>query len=44
MGNGRKKDTALWMVFVQGVALSLGVYLLVCSNKTITFAAYLRLI
>ena len=29
MGNGRKKDTALWMVFVQGVALSLGVYLLV---------------
>ena len=29
MGNGWKKDTTLWMVFVQGVALSLGVYLLV---------------
>lgn len=29
MGNGRKKETALWMVFVRGVVLSLGIYLLV---------------
>ena len=35
MGNGRKKDTALWMVFVQGVALSLGVYLLVTVLATL---------
>ena len=28
MGNGRKKETALWLVFLQGTGLSLGVYLL----------------
>ena len=27
MGNGRKQ-TALWLVFVEGAALSLGIYLL----------------
>ena len=28
MGNGRKKETALWLVFLQGTGLSMGVYLL----------------
>ena len=28
MGNGRKKETALWLVFLQGMGLSLGIYLL----------------
>ena len=28
MGNRRKKETALWLVFLQGVGLALGIYLL----------------
>ena len=28
MGNGRKKETALWLVFLQGAGLSLGIYML----------------
>ena len=32
MGNGRKQ-TALWLVFVEGAALSLGIYLLPPGRK-----------
>ena len=31
MGNGRKRETALWRVFAQGAALSLGIYLLLTA-------------
>ena len=34
MGNGRKQ-TALWLVFVEGAALSLGIYLLLTVLKAV---------
>ena len=41
MGNGRKQ-TALWLVFVEGAALSLGIYLLLTVLLGITLWKYCR--